>query len=261
MSYLHLNGSRLYYDTEGNGCPIVLVHDGLCHCEVWNGVWEILKKRFRVVRYDRRGYGKSDVPTEPYLEMEDLHRLIEHLKLEKVTLVGSSAGGGLCIHYALDYPENVSSLVLVGAVVTGFDYSEHFQKRGDEIMRPLLEEGNVQKCIEKWTDDPYLFGHHSKDSRVKFKALMTLNPQNLTHDCGFTYWPRNPALPRLREIKIPTLLITGEFDIPDVHAHAGAIQAGIKGTRRVVIEDSGHLMYLEKPDRFSGIITDFLENA
>ena len=261
MSFLSLNGNRLYYEVEGKGRPVVFVHDGLCHSEVWDGVWGILQGRFKVIRYDRRGYGKSDAPTEPHLEMEDLHRLIEHLKLEKVTLVGSSAGGGLCIHYALDYPEKVSSLVLVGAVVTGFDYSEHFQKRGDVMMRPLLEDGDVGKCIENWIHDSYLFGHHSDDAREKFKALIAANPHNLTHDVGFTYWPRNPALPRLSEIKVPTLLVTAEFDMPDVHAHCGAIQAGIRNSKRVVIEDAGHLVYMEKPDLFCQIVISFLETT
>jgi len=68
-----------------------------------------------------------------------------------------------------------------------------------------------------------------------------------------------PALPRLGEIHIPTLLLVGDADIPDVHAHAGAIEAGIPRARRVVINDVGHLMYLEKPVEFSRIVIEFLE--
>ena len=67
------------------------------------------------------------------------------------------------------------------------------------------------------------------------------------------------ALPRLGEIHIPTLLLVGDADIPDVHAHAGAIEAGIPSARRVVINDVGHLMYLEKPAEFSRIVIEFLE--
>jgi pimeloyl-ACP methyl ester carboxylesterase len=66
-------------------------------------------------------------------------------------------------------------------------------------------------------------------------------------------------LPRLQEIRVPTLLLTGDADIPDVHAHAGAIEAGITRARRLVLKDVGHLMYLEKPKEFSTLVISFLE--
>jgi pimeloyl-ACP methyl ester carboxylesterase len=69
------------------------------------------------------------------------------------------------------------------------------------------------------------------------------------------------ALPRLGEIHIPTLLLVGDADIPDVHAQAGAIEAGIPRARFVVINDVGHLMYLEKPADFSRIVIGFLKNS
>jgi 3-oxoadipate enol-lactonase len=86
---------------------------------------------------------------------------------------------------------------------------------------------------------------------------MSAYPQDMTH----RDYPlrEKPALPRLHEIRAPTLLLTGDADIPDVHAHAGAIEAGIPGARRVVIEGVGHIMYLEKPAEFSRLVIDFIE--
>ena len=88
--------------------------------------------------------------------------------------------------------------------------------------------------------------------------ILSANPQDLTH--SELELPVKPALPRLGEIHIPTLLLVGDADIPDVHAHAGAIEAGVARARRVVISDAGHLMYLEKPAEFSRIVIEFLEN-
>jgi pimeloyl-ACP methyl ester carboxylesterase len=68
-----------------------------------------------------------------------------------------------------------------------------------------------------------------------------------------------PALPRLHEIHVPTLLLVGDADIPDVHAHAGAIEAGIPNARREVIVGAGHIMYLEKPGEFSQRVIGFIE--
>ena len=88
--------------------------------------------------------------------------------------------------------------------------------------------------------------------------ILSANPQDLTHP--EMELPEKPALPRLGEIHVPTLLLVGDADIPDVHAHAGAIEAGIPRARRIVISDVGHLMYLEKPAEFSRIVIEFLEN-
>ena len=71
--------------------------------------------------------------------------------------------------------------------------------------------------------------------------------------------PVKPALPRLQEISAPPLLLVGDADIPDVHAHAGAIEAGIPRARRVVISGVGHLMYLEKPKEFAELVSHFVE--
>lgn len=67
------------------------------------------------------------------------------------------------------------------------------------------------------------------------------------------------SLPRLHEIHVPTLILVGDTDIPDVHAHAGAIETGIANSRRIVVPDTGHLMYLEKPEEFTGIVIHFME--
>jgi pimeloyl-ACP methyl ester carboxylesterase len=73
--------------------------------------------------------------------------------------------------------------------------------------------------------------------------------------------PDRPALPNLREVAVPTLVLAGEFDIPDVHAHAGAIEAGIAGARRYVVRDAGHLVPLEQPEVFNKLVTQFVEQV
>ena len=88
--------------------------------------------------------------------------------------------------------------------------------------------------------------------------ILLANPQDLTHP--EMELPVKPALPRLGEIHIPTLLLLGDADIPDVHVHAGALEAGIPKARLEVINNAGHLMYLEKPIEFSRIVIEFLES-
>jgi pimeloyl-ACP methyl ester carboxylesterase len=96
-------------------------------------------------------------------------------------------------------------------------------------------------------------------ARKRMAELLSASPQDLTH-AFFEISPK-PALPRLQEIRVSTLLLVGVADIPDVHAHAGAIEAGIPRARRVVLNNVGHLMYLEKPAEFSALVIDFIEGS
>ena len=132
----------------------------------------------------------------------------------------------------------------------------NFLARGDALGKPL-EKGDVKGAIAAATKDKYLTAPGSDAARKRMAGILLAKPQDLTHpELELSV---KPALPRLGEIHIPTLLLVGDADIPDVHAHAGAIEAGIPRARRVVINDAGHLMYLEKPAEFSRIVIEFLE--
>ena len=95
----------------------------------------------------------------------------------------------------------------------------------------------------------------------RLRELLAANPQNLTRPDQFQKSPPVPALKRLAEIKAPTLILTGDADIPDVHAHCGAIQAGIAGSQRIVVKGAGHLLYIERPEEFNRIVSEFVSKA
>lgn len=255
---LDVGGSKLFYEVCGEGRPFVLVHDGVLHRETWNLQWDALCERFRVVRYDRRGYGKSSVPTQPYSDVDDLRALVEHLGLEKFMLAGGSAGSNVAMQYTLQYPKSVRRLILVGPVVSGFGYTEHFFARNREVLRPLFEANDIEKTIDNLMRDRYTIAEGNEEARRQARALLSANPQNLTHPYLTT--SGEPALPRLSEINVPTLILVGEADIPDVHAHAGAIESRIPRARRRIIPGAGHLPYLEKPEEFRKLLLEFLES-
>lgn len=256
--YLDVGGGKIYYETRGNGPALVLVHDGLLHREMWDGQWEVFAKNYRVIRYDRRGYGRSDLQKQPYSEIEDLHALLSHLHVSRASFIGSSAGGGLVVDYALAYPQTIEKLILVGAIVGGLSFSEHFNNRNRENFRPLAERRDLAATITNWARDPYLIAGINGAARRRLRELLTLNPQNIAHPYNFTKPPPRPALAHLSEIAVPTLIIVGESDIPDVHAHVGALQAGIPKAKRIVLAGAGHLPYLEKPEEFTSLALRFL---
>jgi len=257
-SFLEVDGAKLYYEECGSAPQVVvLVHDGVLHSAVWDDVWPDFCKHFHTIRYDRRGYGRSPVATQGYYATDDLAAVLRQLKLKRVAIVGSSHGGEISINFTLDHPEIVEQLVLVGAVVGGMPYTKHFLERGDALGKPL-EKGDIKGAIAAAAKDKYLIAPGNDAAKKRMTEILSANPQDLTHP--ELELPVKPALPRLGEIHIPTLLLVGDADIPDVHAHAGAIEAGVPRARRVVISDAGHLMYLEKPAEFSRIVIEFLEN-
>jgi pimeloyl-ACP methyl ester carboxylesterase len=256
--YIDVEGGRIFYEAAGRGSAVVMIHDGLLHRETWNGQFASFAANHRVIRWDRRGYGRSDSPKAPFINLNDLHALMKALSIEEASLIGCSSGSLLAIEFTLVHPDMVSALVLVGPIVSGFGFSQHFSTRGDREQPE--RDAPVEHKIEYWTSrDPWIMSPESMAARKVMKGLMVENPQNLIGSGSFAKWPGFSCLSRLSEIKVPTLIVSGESDIPDVHAHAGVIQGGIKGSKRVVLSRSGHLVHFEIPEVFNRLVLGFLD--
>ncbi|HKV63579.1 MAG TPA: alpha/beta hydrolase [Candidatus Acidoferrum sp.] len=256
-SFVDVEAGKIYYEECGTGPDaVILIHDGIAHSAVWDDVWPTFCKKFHTIRYDRRGYGRSPASTTWYTEAEDLAALLGNRKVNHAVLVGSSHGGELSIDFTLQYSALVRQLILVGAVVSGLPYSDHFLNRGMSNSRPF-EKNDVPGGLANWAKDKYLLAAGHDAAKKRLLDLLTANPQDMTHSDYAR--PTQAALHRLKEIRVPTLILVGDADIPDVHAHAGAIEAGIPDSKRVVISDAGHLMYLEKPEEFSRIVVSFID--
>ena len=259
--YIKVDGGNLFYEAAGEGETIVLLHDGILHHVIWDEQFPVLAKNYRVIRYDRRGFGKSFNPQAPFSHVDDLNQLFIQLKKDKAIVFGMSAGGGIAIDFTLKYPEKVNALVLVGAVVSGYGYSSHMYTRGGHI-KSLADYIEPQKFIQYFGwEDQYEVYSENIEAKEKFLRLLEENPQNVRGALGyFVKPPDKPAVKFLSEIKVPALILAGEFDILDVHAHSGVIEAGILHAKREIIFNSGHLIPLERPEAFNASVLKFLKN-
>jgi pimeloyl-ACP methyl ester carboxylesterase len=232
---------------------MVFLHDGLVHRLGFDGPFRYFSRDFTVVCYDRPGYGDSKPPSVPYSHVETLRGLLESLGLETAILIGGSAGGGIAIDFTLAYPSKVGAMVLVGAPVSGFEFTDHMWYRGWKNRWG----DTTEEIIRFWVDDPWLVDRKNPAAQERVRALLTDCPHNLEHSPGLIL-EDGEAVDRLSEIAIPTLVMVGESDIADNHAHAGVIELGIKGAKRIVVTDAGHLVYLERPEEFNRLVMEFL---
>ena len=244
--FLDGNGAHLYYEECGAGPAVVLLHDGLLHSVVWDDMWPALCGRYHVVRYDRRGYGRSAPATSRFAPEEDLFRLMRHCKIERAVLVGCSSGSAVAIDFALAHPQQTEALFLIGPVVHGMRSSDYFNQRGNAASAPLAT-GDTTAAAENWSKDPFQVSGDRAAARKKVFETLAANPQNFRVPGQFEIRPSPPAVTRLRDVQAPTLMIIGDADIADVHAFGGAIQAAVPVVRREVWKDDGHLVQLEKP--------------
>jgi pimeloyl-ACP methyl ester carboxylesterase len=258
--HLDVGGSRIYYEARGSGPAIVLLHDGLLSAVTWDEVWEPLATRHQVIRYDRRGYGRSELPTKSYSPTEDLRKLLAHLKVPHAVIVGSSSGGALAIDFAIAHPQMVDGLFLIGPVLHGMEYTAYFQERGNHNNEPIQRD-DVRAVAKNWSEDRFLIAGPNEGARRKIYEQLVANSDKVKFNDRFQQTVSPPASKRLSEIGAPTLILVGEADIADVHTHSGAINAGIRESTMEVIKDAGHLIQLQKPGEIAKRIDDFAQRC
>jgi 3-oxoadipate enol-lactonase len=252
-AFVDVDGGRLYYEECGNGDQaIILLHDGVANSAVWDDVWPAFCKRFHTIRYDRRGYGRSPATTKPYYEADDLAALLRDRKITHAALVASSHGGEVALNFTLRYTEFVSHLVLIGPAATGFPYSQWFLM----LQRAEMQSSKVEDLISASTHSTYLIAPGHDAARKRLHDILAASPQDLTHDD--MPLPEKPTFPYVQELRMPTLILVGSSDAADNQAVAGALAMAIPGAVRVVVPETGHLMYLEKPNEFFSLVSSFL---
>jgi pimeloyl-ACP methyl ester carboxylesterase len=255
--YLEVTAGRLYYEECGTGSAVVLLHDGLLHSVVWDDMWPALCSKYHVLRYDRRGYGRSPAAKTSFSPEDDLLHLLDHAKIAQAVLVGSSSGSALAIDFTVAHPDRVEALFLIGPVVHGMRSSDYFLQRGNIANAPLAKQ-DFRAAAENWSKDQFQVNGNRPEARKKILDTLTASPQNFSVPGQFEIRPSPPTVTRLAEVQAPTLLIVGEGDIADVHAFSGAIQAAFPVVRREVWKDCGHLVQLEKPAELTDRLATFI---
>lgn len=259
--FAEVNGAQLYYEEAGNGHPLLLIHGGLVHSDMWDDQFEAFAQHFRVIRFDLRGFGKSSLPAGEYAFHEDLRGLLDTLNVSQAHIVGLSMGGKIAIDFTLAYSERVSALVPVASALSGYRFSERTIGRMVEADE-RLEAGDIAAGVELenrlWVDGPGRTPEMVDPGvRERVRVMNTANYQRAA-DESIELDLEPAAIDRLAEIGVPTLIVAGYQDISDILAIAELLQKDIGGARLAIIPNTAHQLNMERPDEFNRIVLDFL---
>ena len=249
----------LWYECDGEGRPVVFLHAFAVTGAMWFPQVPVLSAAgYKVVCVDLRGHGLTSAPAGLYTLSDmvfDVHELIQLLDLGKVCLVGLSTGGRVASRLALDYPGDLSELVLVSTK------SEPALDIKTELMElsKIAWDGNVLEAVQK-----FYANHYQRLAQAAPELVNKLiNGWRVKNGDGFAgvaiaISDMDSVTGRISEIKVPTLAIAGELD-PPCHPYLAWYEREITNCNGFIVPGSGHFVNVEQPELFNQILLDFLD--
>lgn len=263
--YINVGDGQLYYEVAGEGAPLVLSHAGFVDSRMWDDQWSDFAQHRRVIRFDMRGFGKSALGVTPIERRRDLDRLLQQLSVPRAVLLGCSLSGEVLLDFALEHPEKVTALILVSTAPGGFEMHGEPPAQLFEMLG-AIEQGDLALASELqnrlWVDGP--FRQLKQVNPLVRQRAAEMNRIALANGAWgkADVLPANPLTPpaaqRLTEIRIPTLIIAGGLDHPEILRAAEVMAAAIPNAEKAIIPDCAHLPNMEQPAEFNRVVLDFL---
>lgn len=262
MGFAEVNGAKIYFEAAGEGAAVIFIHAGVADRRMWDDQFAAFAQKYRVVRYDHRSQGKTEAPDGEYDPVKDLAGLMDFLNIQSAALVGCSIGGMVATNFTLTHPERVWALVLSGAGLGGFESpnseaDDAFEAEITAAYQAKNYERVAEMEMEMWLDGPKQpKGRVSGPIReLMFDMIMT--DLRRGQEVRFTKL-EPPAIRRLGEIRVPTLVIIGDADTPDILAIGDVLADGIEGVEKIVYPGVAHMLNMEIPDQFNADVLAFL---
>jgi len=261
----NIDNAQIYYETAGKGMPLVMIHAGVADSRQWNNEFAFFAQNYQVIRYDMRGYGKSEPVDGEFSHMGDLISLLDTLELhEPLVMMGCSMGGGLAMDFALTQPSRVRALIMVDAGPSGLELNVPTPAKFAEVEK-AFEAGELDLVAEIetqiWFDG--MDRTSEQVNQAMRKLVYEMDRKVLSHEVRQLGKrlpnTQTPAFDRLTALDIPVLVIVGAHDTPYMLAAADYMIEKLQSARKVIIEDAAHLPNMDQPHEFQGIVKAFLE--
>lgn len=249
------NHARLFYETRGEGRPIVFTHGASWNHKMWKPQVDYFSRSYHTLAWDVRGHGYSSLP-EGKVNSEDFSKdliaLLDHLSIEKAALCGLSMGGHISLQTAVRYPERVEALILLGTPFTNtFNWFEKlfvpFNRWSSRII-PMRLSGRLQASML------------SKFNPAN-KAYIEKAFAQIQHDNWIRVWDavtRMESREDLQKIDCPTLILQGDHDTM-IRRQQEYMKAHITKSELKIISNAQHATNLDNPDEVNEQIQSFLQ--
>ncbi|MFM8865173.1 MAG: 3-oxoadipate enol-lactonase [Limnohabitans sp.] len=260
MAFVSVNGIDLHYTIDGTQGPwITLSHSLACNLSAWDAQAELLKKDFRVLRFDTRGHGLSSAPAGPYTLEElaaDVAGLFRHLGITQTHWLGLSMGGMIGQTFALAYPSVFQSLIL--SDTTSRRPPQAAAMWGERIRMAQAQgmQGVLESTLARWFTPAYRQTHPQVMARIG-KGILETPVEGFCGCCHAI--SKVDLLDRLHEIRCPTLIMVGEHDHGTPPEMSRLMHERMAGSEFVVIPDAGHIASIEQEALFNAAILKFLQ--
>ena len=264
--FLAVGGGNLYYEVEGAGEPLVLIHGFLGNLRMWDLQAQALAGSYQVVRCDMRGFGRSTTAHVEFAYWADVAALLDHLGVDRAHIVGQSFGVRIALDLALARPGCVATLTSVAGGIDGYgpdlDPEEDnvpwsdMDRLWDEKKWIELAELETQVWVDGWGQPTARVDRTLRD-RVKGDVLATYQAEN---EEGLPQSLEPRAADRLGELTVPLLVMSGILDEARSRATAAHLAASVPKSRSVEVAGVAHMIQLEAPERVNEELRDFLQN-
>jgi pimeloyl-ACP methyl ester carboxylesterase len=252
---------EVFSEVAGDGPAVALVHEGICDSRMWDSQWEQWSKSYRLLRIDLRGFGRSPLPAESYSHARDVIEALEEHGLARAALVAVSLGGRVALEVALARPELVSALVLVAPGLPGHEWSDELRAQW-AAEEAAFEAGDLDEAVEvslrTWVDGPR---RRPEDVDPAVRARVG-EMQRQAYELQREWVDEDLLVPdlaqRLGEVGVPTLVLVGEEDQPDMQAIAKRLERELPNARRETIAATAHVPSMERPQEFDALVLPFL---
>lgn len=257
-----VNGVRLYYEVIGTGPPIVLIHGWSLNLGMWDSQVPALFERYRVIRYDRRGFGKSSGSEDATWDAADLEALLDHLDVNRVHILGMSQAGRVALQFSQRNPGRVLSLILHGATPPGgFGLPWSGADRNPfDTWRSIARDEGLNAFRRAWAAHPLMEVPAGRpDVRARLAELLESYPGGrILHPTAPTGPVPAVTMDALSRIDPPALVMIGENEIPFLQIVAHALAYYLPNARLVVVPGGGHVVNLVNPQAYNEAVLAFL---
>ncbi len=257
--YFEHRDARLRFRDQGDGMPVIFVHGWTLDLEVWQPQASELRRSFRVIRLDRRGFGLSSGTPSIEDDVADLRALIDHLRLAKVAVVGMSQGARVALQFALGNPPRLAALVLDGAPHPALPG----QGDADEDLplaryRELVRTGGLEAFRAEWQVHPLMTLHTRDASARQLLERIAARYPGSDLRAGRPQSDGRIDLSALRSLRQPTLVLNGALDTEHRREVGDLLARSLPLAERQLVPNAGHLANLDEPQVYNDLIKSFL---